>query len=82
MEKVNPDPVKRDPEGKLQTVGYDAVNALFLNEFLRERRKVEQQEAIIIKLQKEIEALSAALQKVSDRVKLSKPAPRTVLNDK
>ena len=80
--KVNPDPVKRDPEGKLQTVGYDAVNALFLNEFLRERRKVEQQEAIIIKLQKEIEALSAALQKVSDRVKLSKPAPRTVLNDK
>jgi hypothetical protein len=54
--------------GKLQTVRYDAVNASFLKEFLKERRKVEQQEAIIIKLQKEIEALSAALQKVSDRV--------------
>lgn len=81
VKKVNQDPVNRHHDGKLQTVRYDAVDASFLKQFLKERRKVEQQEAIIIKLQKEIEALSAALQKVSDRVELSKPTLRTVLND-
>jgi hypothetical protein len=50
VEKVNPDLVKRDRDGKLQTVRYDAVNAMLLNEFLKEHRKVEQQQAAIAEL--------------------------------
>ena len=68
---------------------YEAVNAMLLNEFLKEHRKVEQQEAIIAQLkhnsaqqQKQIEALTAGLQKVSAQLELSKPAPQTVLNNR
>ncbi len=43
MEKVNPDLVARDEEGKPYTVRYEAVNAMLLNEFLKEHRKVEEQ---------------------------------------
>ena len=42
VEKVNPDLVVRDAEGKVNTVRYDAVNAMLLNEFLKEHRKVVQ----------------------------------------
>ena len=68
--KVNPDLVKRDRDGKLQTVRYEAVNAMLLNEFLKEHRKVEGLEAAGITQQKEIpqlrqqlKAQAAALQK-------------------
>jgi uncharacterized coiled-coil protein SlyX len=44
VEKVNPDLVVRDAEGKVFTVRYEAVNAMLLNEFLKEHRKVEEQE--------------------------------------
>ena len=54
---------------------------MLLNEFLKEHRKTEEQEAIINRLQEQIEALSAGLQKVSAQVELSKSAPQTVLND-
>ena len=74
VEKVDPDLVVRDKEGKPYTVRYDAVNAMLLNEFLKEHHKVEQ-------MQKQIEALTAGLQKVSAQVELSKSAPQTVLND-
>jgi len=50
VQKVNPDLVDRDQQGKPYTVRYDAVNAMLLNEFLKERRKVEQQEATITQL--------------------------------
>ena len=60
---------------------YDAVNAMLLNEFLKEHRKVQKLEATIANQQKQIEALTAGLQRVSDQLELSKPAPRTVLND-
>jgi hypothetical protein len=80
VEKVNPDLIVRDEEGKAYTVRYDAVNAMLLNEFLKEHRKVEQQRATIAKQQKEIEALTTGLQKVNDKLELSKPAPRTVNN--
>jgi hypothetical protein len=64
------------------TIGaLEAVNAMLLNEFLKEHRKTEEQEAIINRLQEQIEALSAGLQKVSAQVELSKSAPQTVLND-
>ena len=66
VEKVAPDLVKRDRNGNLQTVRYDAVNAMLLNEFLKEHRKVEQ-------LQKQVEALAAVLQKVSNKIEFGKP---------
>ena len=47
VEKVNPDLVARDDQGKPYTVRYEAVNAMLLNEFLKEHRKVEEQEATI-----------------------------------
>jgi hypothetical protein len=71
--KVNPALVLPDKEGKPYTVRYEAVNAMLLNEFLKEHRKVEQ-------LEKQIEALTAGLQKVSAQLEVNKPALQTVLN--
>ena len=102
VEKVNPDLVARDDQGKPYTVRYDAVNAMLLNEFLKEHRTVEEQEctireqeatiaevksnaarqgATIARLQKQVDALTAGLQKVSAQLELSKAAPQTVLNN-
>jgi len=81
VEKVNPDLVARDEQGKPYTVRYEAVNAMLLNEFLKEHSHVQQQDAIIARQQKQIEALAAGLQKVSAQLELSKVAPRTVLNN-
>jgi len=78
VEKVNPDLVVRDKEGKPYSVRYDAVNAMLLNEFLKEHSKVEKLEATSVRQQQQIEALTAGLQKVSVRLELSKPAPQTV----
>jgi hypothetical protein len=72
--KVNPNLVVTDDHGKPFTVRYEEVNAMLLNEFLKEHRKVEQ-------LEKQIETLTAALQKVSAQLEVSKPAPQTVLNN-
>jgi hypothetical protein len=90
--KVNPDLVIRDEKGKPYTVRYEAVNAMLLNEFLKEHRKVEVLEATVAAQQKgfdlEIEDLKATLkaqaaqiQKVSDQVQTQAPAPRVVAND-
>jgi hypothetical protein len=86
--KVNPDLVVRDKEGKPYSVRYDQVNAMLLNEFLKEHRKNEKQEATIAELKDVIGTLSATvkaqsdqIQKVSAQVELSKSAPQTVLND-
>ena len=80
---VNPDLVVRDKEGDIYTVRYDAVNAMLLNEFLKARRQIDAQ-------QKQIDALTAGLQKVSAQVEASKlatgrirrggPAPQVVNN--
>jgi len=80
VEKVNPNLVVRDADGKVNTVRYEAVNAMLLNEFLKEHRKVEEQGAMIAKQQKQIEALTATVQKVSDQVAFRKPAPKLVAN--
>jgi hypothetical protein len=93
--KVNPNLVARDDEGKPYTVRYEAVNAMLLNEFLKEHRKVQEQEATIAQLksalakqervdgehQKQIEALTAGLQKVSAQIELSRRGSRIVVND-
>jgi hypothetical protein len=81
VEKVNPDLVVRDKEGKPYSVRYDQVNAMLLNEFLKEHRRNEKQEATIARLQKQIEALTAGLQKVSAQLELSKPGSRAVVNN-
>jgi hypothetical protein len=77
---VNPDLVVRDENGEIYTVRYDAVNAMLLNEFLKEHRKNEEQEATIARQQKQIDALTAGLQKVSVQLEVSKPAPQMVNN--
>jgi hypothetical protein len=82
VEKVNSDLVARDEQGKPYSVRYEAVNAMLLNEFLKEHRKNEVQEATIARQQKQIDALTAGLQKVSAQLELNKPAPQTVLNNR
>jgi len=62
------------------TVRYEAVNAMLLNEFLKAHRKLDQQQATIDRQQKQIEALTATVQKVSDQIALNKSAPQLVAN--
>ena len=81
VEKVNPDLVVRDKEGKPFTVRYEAVNAMLLNEFLKEHRTVQERGATIARLEKQVGTLTAGLQKVSAQLELSKSAPQTVLNN-
>jgi septal ring factor EnvC (AmiA/AmiB activator) len=82
VEKVNPDLVARDDQGKVYTVRYEAVNAMLLNEFLKEHRKVREQDATIAQLkssaakqeatateqQKEIKALTASLKEQAAQI--------------
>ena len=79
--EVNPDLVVRDDAGEIYTVRYDAVNAMLLNEFLKAHHKMEAQEAMIARQQKQIETLTAGLQKVSAQLELSKLPPHTALNN-
>jgi septal ring factor EnvC (AmiA/AmiB activator) len=93
--KVDPDLVVSDENGKPFSVRYEEVNAMLLNEFLKEHRGVQdlrntvtKQEAMIAQQQKEIQDLSASLkaqaaqiQKVSDQLRTEASAPRVVAND-
>ncbi len=81
VEKVNPDLVVRDEEGKVYTVRYEAVNAMLLNEFLKEHRTVQEQQKEIDALKAELKEQRALIQKVNDKVELDKTAPKTVLNN-
>ena len=64
----------RDDNGEIYTVRYDAVNAMLLNEFLKEHRKVQELEANAVRQQKQIEALTAGLQKVSVQLAAASPS--------
>jgi hypothetical protein len=81
VEKVNPDLVARDDEGKPYSVRYEAVNAMLLNEFLKEHKTVQEQGAMIARQQKQIEALTAGLQKVSAQLEAGKSAPHAVVTN-
>jgi hypothetical protein len=85
VEKVAPDLVIHDEEGKPFTVRYEAVNAMLLNEFLKEHRKIEEQRAYfeskLAQQQKQIEALTATVRKVSERIELNASAPQTAANE-
>ena len=74
--KVDANLVATDRDGKPFTVRYEAVNAMLLNEFLKEHRTVQEQGATIARLEKQVEALTAGLQKVSAQLEASKPAPQ------
>ena len=87
VEKVNPDLVVRDRDGKVYSVRYEAVNAMLLNEFLKDHRTVQELKSIVAKQEataaqqrKQIETLTRGLQKVSAQVEVSKPAPQVVDN--
>ena len=62
VEKVNPHLIIRDREGKPQTVRYEQINAMLLNEFLKEHRKVEEQQATIAELRGELQTVTARQQ--------------------
>jgi uncharacterized coiled-coil protein SlyX len=95
VEKVNPDLVARDEQGRVYSVRYEAVNAMLLNEFLKAHRQVQElksvvakQEATIAQQQRGMEVLTASLkeqaaqiQKVSHQLELSKPAPQLVVDN-
>ncbi|HVI78388.1 MAG TPA: tail fiber domain-containing protein, partial [Candidatus Acidoferrum sp.] len=85
VEKVNPDLVVRDKVGKPYSVRYDQVNAMLLNEFLKEHRRVEQLtkqfQTTVANQQKQIQALTAGLHKMSAQLELNKPAAQTVVSD-
>src|SRR5215813_8276065 len=88
VEKVNPELVARDEEGNIMSVRYEAVNAMLLNEFLKEHQKVQELEATIAQLkshagkqeaasarqQKQIEALTEGLQKISAQLAAASPS--------
>ena len=86
--KVNPALIIMDKEGKPLTVRYEQINAMLLNEFLKEHRKVEEQQASIAELKNEVQTVvaqlkeqAAQIQKVSAQLEVSKPASQTVLNN-
>jgi hypothetical protein len=78
--KVNPNLVVHDKKGEIYTVRYEAVNAMLLNEFLKEHRKNEEQQKQINALTAELKEQAAQIQKVSAQVEASKPAPQVVNN--
>ena len=78
--KVNPALVLPDKEGKPYTVRYDAVNAMLLNEFLKEHRKVEKLEGVVASLAATVKEQAAQIQNVSAQLEASKPASQLVNN--
>jgi uncharacterized coiled-coil protein SlyX len=85
--EVSPHLIAHNAEGQPESVHYEMVNAMLLNEFLKEHRKVAEQEATIAELKREIVSLTATvkgqaaqIQKVSAQLELNKPAPQTVKN--
>ena len=81
VETVNPDLVVRDKEGRPYSVRYEQVNAMLLNEFLKEHRKVKKLETTIRAINGRLAEQAAQIQKVSAQLELSKSAPQTVLNN-
>ena len=88
VEKVNPDLIVRDKDGKPYSVRYEQINAMLLNEFLKEHTKVQELEAVVARQQKsfarqqaQIETLGSRLQKVSAQIEIRRTAPQMILNN-
>ena len=85
---MNPALVTRDADGKVFTVRYEAINAMLLNEFLKEHKAVQEQGATVAELKKQIATLVATvkeqasqIQKVSAQIEVTKPASQTVVDN-
>ncbi|MBA3651906.1 MAG: tail fiber domain-containing protein [Chthoniobacterales bacterium] len=76
--KVNPDLVVRDEQGRPYTVRYEAVNAMLLNESLKEHRRVATLEETVAQLKSALEKQAAQIEKVSAQLQTERPAPRVV----
>ena len=81
VEKVNRDLVVRDKDGKPYSVRYEQVNAMLLNEFLKEHHKVQEQQKEIETLETELKEQRNLIQKVSEKVEMGKAAQQMVSND-
>jgi predicted ribosome quality control (RQC) complex YloA/Tae2 family protein len=88
VEKVNPDLIVRDKDGKPYSVRYDQVNAMLLNEFLKEHKALLQEESKVQKLEAALETMNARLkeqeakiEKVSTQIEINKQVPQIVLNN-
>jgi hypothetical protein len=79
--QVNPDLVVRDKNGEISTVRYDAVNAMLLNEFLKEYRKVEELGGTVASLAATVTQQAAQIQKVSTQLVATRPTPQIALNN-
>jgi tRNA/tmRNA/rRNA uracil-C5-methylase (TrmA/RlmC/RlmD family) len=80
--EINADLVRRDKNGEIYTVRYEAVNAMLLNEFLKEHRKVEKLEAALRAVNERLAEQEARIQRVSAQLEVSKSRPQTVLNER
>jgi len=85
--KIDPNLAIRDRNGQIESVRYSAINAMLLNEFLKEHKKVEEQQASIAELKNEVQTVvaqlkeqAAQIQKVSAQLEVGKPAPQLVTN--
>jgi trimeric autotransporter adhesin len=88
VEKLNPDLVVRDKEGKPYSVRYDQINAMLLNEFLKEhnafleeRSKVQQLEAALEAVNARLKEQDARIEKVSAQFEINKQTPTLVQNN-
>jgi hypothetical protein len=81
VEKINTDLVTRDKDGKPLSVRYDQVNAMLLNEFLKEHKTVQELKAMVAQQKQQIDALTAGLQKVSAQMEISKVAQNVARNN-
>jgi hypothetical protein len=81
VEKANPDLVVRDREGKPYTVRYEAVNAMLLNEFLKEHRTVQELEQEVAALAATVKEQATQIQKISAQIDTNKLGPQIVLNN-
>jgi hypothetical protein len=82
VEKVNPDLIVRDKEGKPYSVRYDQVNAMLLNEFLKERKAFVNEQRKVQELEKRVERLAADLEKVTTQIQLTNAAAQIAANQK
>jgi len=81
VEKVNPDLITRDRDGKPYTVRYAEINAMLLNEFLKEHKAFVEEHRTVEELKKQVVALTAGLQKVSAQLEANKPSPQLVVDN-
>src|SRR5438034_4550823 len=81
VEAVNPNLVVRDKQGKVNTVRYEAINAMLLNEFLKEHRKVQKLEAALEAVNAHLKLQDERIQEVSSQLERSTPTLKTVANN-